>query len=54
MKRLCGHVAREDVCANFLFQFFDVLKYVKYVFQNKGAYAPKSQNTAKMETKDGH
>jgi hypothetical protein len=24
----------EDVSANLLFQFFDILKYVKYVFQN--------------------
>jgi hypothetical protein len=32
VKRLCGHVAHEDTCANFLFQFFDSLTCVKYVF----------------------
>jgi hypothetical protein len=28
MKRLYEHVAREDVRANFSFQFFEILKYV--------------------------
>jgi hypothetical protein len=37
MKQLCGYVAREDVCVNFWFQFLNILKYVKYVFQNKGS-----------------
>jgi hypothetical protein len=44
MQRLCGHIAREDERANFCFNFSKVLKYVKYVSQNIGAYAPKSQN----------
>jgi hypothetical protein len=26
VQRLCGHVTREDVSANFLFQFFDILQ----------------------------
>jgi hypothetical protein len=33
VQRLCGHVAREDVRANFLFQFLIFLKYVKYIFK---------------------
>jgi hypothetical protein len=37
--------AREDVRANFWFQFFDILKYVKYVFQNKESICSQSQNT---------
>jgi hypothetical protein len=37
VQRLCGHIAREDVRLNFLFQFFNILKYVKYVFQNIGS-----------------
>jgi hypothetical protein len=28
MKQLCERVAREDVRANFSFQFFEILKYV--------------------------
>jgi hypothetical protein len=32
---LWAYVAREDVHADFLFQFFNILKFVKYVFQNK-------------------
>jgi hypothetical protein len=32
VQRLCAHVAYEDVRANFLFHFFNILKYVKYVF----------------------
>jgi hypothetical protein len=35
VKRLYGHIAREDVRANFWFHFFDISKYVEYVFQNK-------------------
>jgi hypothetical protein len=35
VKRFCGHVEREDVHVDFLFQFFDILKFVKYSFQNK-------------------
>jgi hypothetical protein len=34
VQRFCGHVAHKDVRAHFLFQFFNILKYVKYVFQN--------------------
>jgi hypothetical protein len=32
--QLCGYVASEDVRANFLFQFCNSLKYIKYIFQN--------------------
>jgi hypothetical protein len=36
VKQLYGHVASKDVSVNFWFQFFDISKYAKYVFQNKG------------------
>jgi hypothetical protein len=35
VKQLCGHIAYEDVRENFWFQLFNILKYIKYVFQNK-------------------
>jgi hypothetical protein len=31
---LYGHVAREDVRENFCYNIFNILKCVKYVFQN--------------------
>jgi hypothetical protein len=37
VQQLYGHIAHEDVRANFLFHFFNILKYIKYVFQNIGS-----------------
>jgi hypothetical protein len=41
VQRLCGHVAHEDVRANFLFQLLNILKYIKYLFQNIGSVGSK-------------
>jgi hypothetical protein len=32
MKRLCEHVAHADVRADFLLQFFNILKFIKYIY----------------------
>jgi hypothetical protein len=36
MENLWAHVAREDVHINFSFEIFDISKYIKNTFQNKG------------------
>jgi hypothetical protein len=44
VQRLYEHVAHKDVCVDFLFQFFDISKYVKYVSQNIGSISSQEPN----------
>jgi hypothetical protein len=45
VKRLCAHTTCEDVRVNFSFEFFDILKCIKYYIQIMEAYAHGSQNS---------
>jgi hypothetical protein len=47
LKQLCRHVEHGHV-QTFLFQFFDIFKFIKNAFQIKGAYAPESKKASPL------
>jgi hypothetical protein len=47
LKQLCRHVEHGHIHKTFFcFEFFDVFKYIKNIFQIKGAYAPESKKAS--------
>jgi hypothetical protein len=46
VKNLCGVIECPDLHAKFIFEFFNILKFVFYVFSIIGSYRPGNQNTS--------